>query len=203
MEIAPLTPDRTSETANVLAAAFCANPGFRAGLPGIDDATRERKLRPLFRSFVRTCLGHGEPSIVLDGGHVVGASLCYGPGAYPLSLGVWLQNIAGGLPLGPRAALRLALIDAWMRKGHRAEPHWYLFMLGVEPRYHGRGFGGALLRRLSERADRDGMPAYLETDKPENVPLYKRFGYVVTEEAQLREVSSLRMWRMVRSARAR
>jgi ribosomal protein S18 acetylase RimI-like enzyme len=203
VEIVPLTADRIGETATALAAAFRANPGFRAGLPGIDETTRERKLRPLFRSFVRTCRGHGEASIVLDGGRVAGASLCYGPGAYPLSFGVWLRNSAGALPLGPLAMLRLASIDAWMRKGHRAQPHWYLFMLGVEPRDHGRGFGGALLRRLSERADRDGVPAYLETDTPENVPLYERFGYTVTEEAQLREFSSLTMWRMVRSAEAR
>jgi ribosomal protein S18 acetylase RimI-like enzyme len=199
MEIAPLTADRTDETANVLAAAFRANAGFRAGLPGVDETTRERKLRPLFRWFVRTCIGHGEPTIVLDGGRVVGASLCYGPGAYPLSFGVWLQNSVGAIPLGPLAMLRLARIDAWMRKRHPAQRHWYLFMLGVEPRYHGRGFGGALLRRLSERVDRDGVSAYLETDTPENVALYRRFGYVVIEEAQLRGFRSLTIWRMVRS----
>jgi ribosomal protein S18 acetylase RimI-like enzyme len=96
--------------------------------------------------------------------------------------------------------LRLARIDAWMRQGHPAQPHWYLYMLGVEPRAHGRGFGGALLRHLSERADRDGVPAHLETDRPENVGLYQRFGYVVTEMAQVRGFSSLPMWRMLRSS---
>ena len=203
MDLVPLSAGRTGETADVLAAAFRANPGFRAALPGIDETTRERKLRPLFRSFVRTCLGHGEPSIVLDGGRVVGASLCYRPDANPLPLVPWLQNSVGAVPLGPPAMLRLLRIDAWMRRGHRGQPHWYLFMLGVEPRHHGRGFGGALLRRLSEQADRDGKPAYLETDKRENVALYQRFGYIVTDQAQLRPFSSLTMWRMERSPEAR
>ena len=199
MDIAPLTADRAGEAANVLAAAFRANAGFRVALPGIDEAARERRLRPVFRSFVRTCLGHGEPTIVMEGGRVVGASLCYGPGAYPLSFGRWLQNSAGSLLLGPLTTARLAIIDAWMRDGHRAAPHWYLFMLGVEPRCHGRGYGGALLRHLSERADRDGMPAWLETDTRENVTLYRRFGYAVTAEEVVRPFASLTMWRMVRS----
>ena len=203
MEIAPLSAAHLGDAAHALAAAFCSNPGFRAAVPDLDDATRERRLRPLFRSFTRTCLRHGAANVVLDGARVAGAALDYGPGSYPLALVPWLLNSSGALLLGPAAMLRLLRIDAWMRQGHPAAPHWYLFMLGVAPRDHGRGFGGALLRRLSERADGDGVSIYLETDRPENVPLYERFGYQVTEEAQLPGFASLTMWRMVRPVSAR
>jgi hypothetical protein len=39
------------------------------------------------------------------------------------------------------------------------------------------------------------MLSYLETDKPENVRLYKRFGYHVTAEAEVLGVTS---WFMTR-----
>ena len=46
----------------------------------------------------------------------------------------------------------------------------------------------------------DAHRRYLETDRRENVGLYQRFGYVVTEEAQVRGFA-LTMWRMVRPPR--
>jgi hypothetical protein len=38
-----------------------------------------------------------------------------------------------------------------------------------------------LLRSRLARCDEAGMPAYLESSKPGNVPLYEHFGFEVTE----------------------
>ena len=45
------------------------------------------------------------------------------------------------------------------------------------------------------RAERDGLPAYLETDAEANVGFYGRFGFVVVGEL---EVLGVRLFRMAR-----
>ena len=52
-----------------------------------------------------------------------------------------------------------------------------------------------LLADYCQQLDRRGMLSYLETDKPENVRLYKRFGYEVTADASVLGVTS---WFMTR-----
>jgi GNAT superfamily N-acetyltransferase len=80
---------------------------------------------------------------------------------------------------------------------HPREPHWYLATLGVDPDAQGEGIGGALASSLLEWADRDALPAYLETDRPENVSFYERLGFRVEQEV---EVLGAPIWRMLRPA---
>ena len=63
------------------------------------------------------------------------------------------------------------------------EPHWYLFILGVDPPRQGQGLGSSIIHRGLVRADADGLPCYLETMKARNVPFYQkhRFEVVVDE----------------------
>ena len=62
---------------------------------------------------------------------------------------------------------------------HPSEPHWYLFTLGTAPERQGQGVGSALLRAMLTLIDEAGEPAYLESSKQRNVPLYARFGFQV------------------------
>jgi ribosomal protein S18 acetylase RimI-like enzyme len=62
---------------------------------------------------------------------------------------------------------------------HPHEPHWYLSMVGVDPARQGMGLGSAMLKAGLARVDADGLPAYLESSNPRNVPLYERFGFEV------------------------
>ena len=58
---------------------------------------------------------------------------------------------------------------------HPHEPHWYLAMIGVDPGKQGGGLGGKMLAHTLAECDRDGLPAYLESSNPLNVPLYRRY----------------------------
>ena len=62
------------------------------------------------------------------------------------------------------------------------EPHYYLLALGVEPDLQGHGLGTQLMAPVLERCDKERVPAYLESSKERNVPLYERNGFKVTEE---------------------
>jgi GNAT superfamily N-acetyltransferase len=75
----------------------------------------------------------------------------------------------------------LALMGA-LKKVHPHEPHWYLAGLGTDPPKQGTGVGTALVQPMLDRCDLEGLPAYLETQKPQNVPYYERFGFRVTGE---------------------
>jgi ribosomal protein S18 acetylase RimI-like enzyme len=69
-----------------------------------------------------------------------------------------------------------------IEKKHPHDPHYYLLALGVEPELQGRGLGTKLMAPILERCDRDRVPAYLESSKERNVPLYERNGFKVTEK---------------------
>ncbi len=68
---------------------------------------------------------------------------------------------------------------------HPHESHWYLALIGVDPAKQGRGHGGALLRHVLERVDREGHVAYLESTNPANVSLYQRHGFAVVGTIQV------------------
>ena len=93
----------------------------------------------------------------------------------------------------PRALQLLFEIDA----RHPREPHWYLATLATEPARQGTGVGSSLLRHTLALADEEGVPAYLESSKERNVPLYARFGFEVIEEFRSKGGAPpiWRMWR--------
>ena len=55
--------------------------------------------------------------------------------------------------------------------------------------------GSALLASLLRRADAEGMPTYLETDRREHIGFYERRGFRVVDELPLFGVATWRMWR--------
>ena len=68
---------------------------------------------------------------------------------------------------------------------HPHEPHWYLPVIAVDPACQGRGLGGALLKQALARCDADGLPAYLESSNPRNIPLYERHGFEILGRIQV------------------
>ena len=56
-------------------------------------------------------------------------------------------------------------------------PHWYLYLVAVDPEQQGRGVGSALLAAGLARADAEALPAYLEATSERNSALYARVGF--------------------------
>jgi ribosomal protein S18 acetylase RimI-like enzyme len=69
----------------------------------------------------------------------------------------------------------------------------------VHPRHQGQGIGSALIEAFCHRVDESDAPAYLETDKPTNVRLYRRFGFAVVGTQR---VLGARNWFMLRAGYA-
>src|SRR5262249_42759958 len=60
---------------------------------------------------------------------------------------------------------------------HPDEEHFFVWILTVAPAAQRTGVGRALLQTALARAAELGVPTYLDTAKPENLPYYGSFGF--------------------------
>jgi len=194
--VRPVTGGDVSRVVDVLVRSFDDDPVSNFIFSG--DRRRRGGLRSFFTASIRRqYLPHGR---VTTTGDMAGAAL-WGPPWRPRNPWRELLQLA---PTGPYivgrrtvAGLRLlAAIDAV----HPREPHWYLCTLGTEPDRQGQGVGTSLLAEGLARVDEEGMPAYLESSKERNLPLYARFGFEVVGEIR-GPVGAPPMWRMWREPR--
>ncbi|WP_428482111.1 GNAT family N-acetyltransferase [Pyruvatibacter mobilis] len=118
-----------------------------------------------------------------------GATMWMPPGgSKAMSFGEQLGAMKDMLLTGvPGALSRSTAFEKALKPVKPKEPHFYLFTIGVVPEGQGKGLGGALLRSGLEQVDRASMPAFLESSKPENIPIYQRYGFELTEEPDLPE----------------
>lgn len=107
-----------------------------------------------------------------------------------------LQAAAGSVlqPLGEAVPRVVEWFSTWSRLDPK-EPHVHLGPIGVSPTVQGRGVGTALMNWYIEHLERDAAAGYLETDKPENVEFYRKFGFVIQREERLLGTPTWYMWR--------
>jgi predicted N-acetyltransferase YhbS len=65
---------------------------------------------------------------------------------------------------------------------HPKRPQWYLQLLMVDPSHQRQGLGALLQEKELATCDAEGLPAWLETQKEENLAYYARFGFSVASE---------------------
>lgn len=168
------------ELATALARAFADDPVIGWLFP--DDSSRAVRTERMFRIYLRDTLRVGEVFTTDDR---TGASMWKPPGKWKLdNLALARQLPALVQAFGNRIPALLEF-ERKVESQHPKEPHWYLAVLGTDPVAQGNGIGAALLRQITDRCDRDGEAAYLESSKPDNVPYYERFGFRVTGEVTL------------------
>ncbi len=181
----PLTPSERPQAIDVFARAFDADPMFRFLLP---DARRSDWLRFIMAGMIAQAFPDGH-TYTVDG--LRGVITLISPAGWPIPG----RRLAGylaafwsrpSLPWPPWSRLRkgLAVLEL-MDRLHPRDPHWYVQTLGVHPDHQGRGVGRALLGPATALADAEGLPTYLETTNPVNLPIYRRHGFEVVEEITL------------------
>jgi ribosomal protein S18 acetylase RimI-like enzyme len=116
--------------------------------------------------------------------------------------GVEADPAAGAVLEGSTPAEKDPIMEDFreqMDRYHPKTPHWYLWMIGVDPARQGQGFGSALLKHTLRLVDEQGAVAYLESSNPKNVPLYERHGFEVLGVINVADVPP--MTPMLRPAR--
>lgn len=199
-----LDPERGSEAIAAVSRAFWPDPLF--GFFARDEVHEHRVLPVFLGSLLRDSLANGEVWSTTDGARVTGAASWLPPAALPRSRlreARIYAACARALVTCRNRRTGIRLLDA-VEKAHPTEPHWYLALLGVDPSRQRRGLGGRLLAPVLERCDRGFENAYLETQKPENLPFYERFGFRVVGEVRVADSPTIwRMWREPDPGRAR
>ena len=194
VEVVVLDGDTCDAAVGVLARGMRDNPVHQAVF-GPDPTRRVRRLEHMFQP-VLGLWHHPHPVICawLDG-VLVGVSGMLPPGTCRPGPTLTVRLAAPVLAAGPGDALRgLRWFAAWGRRNPR-QPHWHLGPVAVDAHLQGRGIGSQMLAAFAARVDERGEPAYLETDKPENVRFYQRFGFQVCGEATVLGTRNWFMWR--------
>jgi GNAT superfamily N-acetyltransferase len=177
-----ISRQQRDESIAVTSRAFWPDPlfGFFA-----KSQEQERRLLPIFLgALLRDCFHHGQVWGALENERVVGSASWLPPGATPRSTLREFRIYAAcarALLTGRNRVTGIRLLSA-VEDEHPSEPHWYLALLGVDPSLQGHGYGRALLQPVLTKCDTRIEPAYLETQKPENLPFYERFGFRVLNE---------------------
>ena len=178
----------------VLARAFRDDP-LTLAIVGANPARRLRSNLHGMGALLPVAQRHGLVLAAFRNAEVVGALVAAPPYAYPFpppATGVRLRCLLGQ---GWRVSARWRRTFAHLNDLHPRQPHWYLGAFGVDPPAQSCGVGGALLREFLARADADGLPAYLETDREGNVAFYRRSGF---EVSGCTEILGVCVWRMLR-----
>jgi predicted N-acetyltransferase YhbS len=161
-----------------------------------DESQRIARLERSFALYLRRIWLPQDECYATD--RLFGAALWLPPGKWHLAPLAQLKLVPSMIAVVGGNLPRLMRVLNLIEKNHPKEPqHHYLAVLGVEPEFQGRGFGGALMQPVLQRCDREGIPAYLESSKQRNVVLYERHGFKVVEELRLPQ-DGPPLWRMWR-----
>ena len=110
----------------------------------------------------------------------------------------------GPLSLGLGPLQRLMKAARFIDQLHEeavSEPHWYLFVLAVDPQRQRTGIGGRLIGHGLARADADKLPCRLETTHGANVAYYQRHGFEAVAHAEV-PGAGIEVWTMVRKPKS-
>ncbi len=187
--------DDFGRLAAVLARAFFDDPVTAWFYP--DAARRMRHAQRFFGIRMRQLAGQ---ELIYTTPDLQGAALWTLPGRWREDLRQSLMLLPMLPVLLPRIVRSTAAVREIERR-HPAAPHYYLSVLGTEPKQQGGGIGSALLDPVLQRCDSESMGAYLECSKESNVDFYARHGFTVTERIELPEGPPL--WLMWRGPRRR
>ena len=117
-----------------------------------------------------------------------GACMWFPPGTEVNEEGLRQLAIA---TIAPERLGQMGEIFQQMEEYHVDEEVWYLPMIGVDARFQGRGIGALLMNSVLAKTDEMGIPTYLESSNPANIPFYKRLGYEAIGKIQLSDDSPL------------
>lgn len=160
------TPERVPALAALLGRAFTDDPM----LVWPFGADRTDLVTEFFRAFDEQIAVQGW---LWEAGDGLGAAAWIPPGSDQIMMDID-RSMRSTLA---NAEARHEEMWEWIARNFPDEPFWYLDHIAVDAAHRGTGLGAALIRLGLDFADRDGVPAFLETGRHGNVAYYERRGF--------------------------
>jgi len=197
ISVVDLKSEQDIKACNVLARAFFDYPFITYLQP--DLSKRERNLAWYMGFTIRVGRKYGK---ILSTPGLEGIVVWLPPEACWISIWRWIQAGILEMPfrLGFEFYARSLANDAFLEDTrHRlaSHRHWYLWVIGVDPDYRGKGIGSALLEPILRRADQENETCYLETHLEDNLTWYAKHGFEIVFEGEI-PGRDLPVWTMLR-----
>ncbi|MFD5215361.1 GNAT family N-acetyltransferase [Microbacterium sp. NPDC058345] len=189
--------DRTAanDVAALLGRGMADNPVHAAVYRG-DERHRARCHARITRTLLATSAALDIEGVE-QAGELIGVAAAAAPGRCQPGASARMRLLATASALGAPTLSRLLEWNGIWARHDPTEPHVHLGPVSVDRHLRGRGIGSLLLLRHVGRLDAVGAVGYLETDRPEAVDFYSRFGYAIVGEE---DVLGVPTWFMRRPA---
>ncbi|MEZ5571120.1 MAG: GNAT family N-acetyltransferase [Halioglobus sp.] len=188
MSFTPVDSTNTDEAIRILATAFHDDPVVNW------TCNNPPSLEPFFQIILPIFIPHQLTYLDPRGR---GAAAWLGP-HQELKWPVRFSTVVKVLKLGGITGVYRLLLSANKTEHfHPKTPHYYLFAIGVTPGNKGKGIGTSLIAEILRRCDAEGMPAYLENSKAENLAFYEGHGFKVQQQIRF-AASAPPVWLMWR-----
>ncbi|MFH1327643.1 MAG: GNAT family N-acetyltransferase [Candidatus Bathyarchaeota archaeon] len=183
-----LMNNKIKSASETFARAFQEYSLFTYAIP--DESKRENPLRYVFESMVRYGILYGEVYATSPNLEGVAVWLPSDKAETTQKMiqrisSFWLSDYSR---LGKEVFSKMMAYAEYSSLIHeRYTPfrHWYLWLLGVDPKFQGKGYASRLLKAMFARIDHEQLPCYLETEVEENISFYQHYDFKVLEETQL------------------
>ena len=180
MDVRRATPADAGTVAATLASGFARDP-VMCWMSGQTDC--EVRMTPFWRAVVAAGMRRSTTEIHVSADGAT-AAVWQGIDAWrvrPLEMLRTAPGVLRSLRTGVVRSMRL--LNA-LERAHPDAPHYYLEMLATRTGQQGKGGGAAVLAEMLGHCDGQGLPAYLESSNPRNVPFYARHGFVERDVVQ-------------------
>ncbi len=193
-----LTAEQAKAAGKVLAQAFYDYPHIQHLFPNLDE--RSKKLPSVFEYMVRYGIMYGEVYSISANLEGTAVWLPYWEAEATEEKAIKCGWGEFALRMGEEFFNRYEPIGKCENRCHKQYanfPHWYLYPIGVDPVYQGKGYASLLLRAKFAKIDKINVPCYLETNTEKNVSIYQHFGFEIAEEGIIPE-TDVPYWAMLR-----
>jgi hypothetical protein len=165
----------------ILNHSFDANPSVNYIVP--QDNKRLKRIAALMDYAFEMCLMFED--VWLSDNRKACALTLYPQHKRAILKSIWLDVKLIFNAIGVKRVKTALYRETRIKEKQQKQAMTYLWFICVDPAEQHKGIGSKLLNEVITFSDEKGLPVYLETSVPQNLPWYKRFGFTIYDQLEL------------------